>query len=451
MTPITSAIALVLSSATFMVRPGMAFAILIASMLVWPDYLRIPVGPAWMSISRFVAFAIIIRMLSSGRGKEFRFCSLDGLIIVDWVWVIFSTLGAENNTATIVRSFGTGMDTALLYFAARLAIQNEQDVKDAVALLSFTAIYMASIGVIENFTNNSPYRSLISYRPWETEFGVVPDEKRLGLYRARASSSIHIYFGLTMAMVFGIIVAGRAYVGSFFSRTLGPVGGFLATFSSMSSGPWISLILFLFFSRFVNYSLYIKKTLFLVMLTLLGLQFVMNRDIHYLVSYISLNAHTAWYRAKLIDVSIVNLHEYWLFGYGTKSPHHWGAMIDGRPLVDMVNHFVLKAATSGVIGFVIFLSISVVAIRYIMAAWKNTKNAKYRKMAFTLGALLIGVNVAIWSVSMYGTPLKMYYILIALIVSVCSFKLTDDNDIKEPSKPADEIDDVFTIKANTRN
>jgi hypothetical protein len=450
MTLITSGIALALSTATFIVRPGLAFAILIASMLIWPDYLRIPVGPAWMSISRFVAFAIILKMLSSGRGKDFRFCALDGVIIADWLWIILSTLGAENNMSTIIRALGTGMDTALLYFAARLTIQNEQDFKDAIGLLSITAIYMAIIGIVENITNNSPYRSLIHYRPWETAFGEVPDEKRLGLYRARASSSIHIYFGLTMAMVFGIIVAGRGYISNFFSKTFGPIGGFFATFSSMSSGPWISLILFLFFSKFFNYSQYIKKAIMLSVLALLGLQIVMNRDIHYLVSYISLNAHTAWYRAKLIDVSIINLHEYWLFGYGANTPHHWGAMIDGRPLVDMVNHFVLRAATTGVLGFILFLTISVIAIRYIMAAWKKTTNIKYRKMVFTLGALLIGVNVAIWSVSMYGTPLKMYYILIALIVSVCSFNMQNDADEERPIKSDVGFDDIYTIKANTR-
>ncbi len=423
MLPVTISLAALFCIIALFVRPGVAFSLIIASMLVWPDYLRIPMGPALMSVSRLLTIVILIRFLMQGRGRNLKFGLVDGLIIAEWFWLTLANIFADGNLLFLTRSIGTFFDTVLVYFAARLCIQNSRDILYAGSTLGLVAVGMGGLGIYESITNYSPYDSLIKYRRWETIFGEVADEKRLGFYRAKASDSVHIYFGLTMAAVGGILVAFRAYSRGLFGRKLGVVGAYLGTLSSFSSGPWISAVAFFVFTRFYSKKKYIQPVIWVVLLVLVLFHVISSRGAHFLISYLALNPTTAWYRAKVIDVAISELDKYWLFGFGASSPNYWGALVDGRHLVDIVNHYIIVATKSGLPGFFIFVCISIFALRKIYKTSRLTRDRSHDILLFMLGCLLLSFNVAILSVGLFGTSLKMYYIVLAVILSVCSFPI----------------------------
>jgi hypothetical protein len=414
---VTVAIAAISCVLALIVRPGLAAAILVASMLLWPDFMRIPFGPALMSCSRFVALTLVTRWIFSGRISQQDLCTVDLLVIANWVWLIAAKVFSGSPSATISQAVGSGLDTAIIYLAVRFAFRSKEDLFDFSRWLSIVTLITGGIALVEMLTNTSPYRALMHYRSWDTIFAEVPDEKRLGLFRARVSDSVHIYFGLTSMMIAGILAAAHQTYRSNLVQKFGLVGAYIGNFASLSTGPWIAGISNILIARLRFRPRLIKPIINAALLILVLAHILSNRGVHYLVSYTALSGSTAWYRSRLIDVAIEHLNEYWLFGYGARSMAHWGREIDGRAYVDVVNQYILVASSSGVLGMLLFIGISIYALKRTVRAWKLQEESNAQHLLFILASTLVSANIAIMAVNMYGTSIKVYFILVATIVA----------------------------------
>lgn len=411
-------------------RPSTALGIVVMSMMVWPEFLRIPVGPAAMSAPRLVALALILRLLFMGRHKMVGLFWVDKLIIVMWIWnpVAAIIMGAE--TSHIYEMIGRGFDTVFMYFVARFTFTSASDVKGFFLPLSLTILFMAYAGAQEALTSNSLYQAFASYT---TE--VHTGEYRYGLLRARASTSISIYFGMAMMLLLGFSWSVRGYVNSGFTARFILFVAFIGTLSSMSSGPWLGCIILIIFNLYAGRPSLIKPSLRLVLIAAILLEVASNRHFYNLIDYVALNEATAWYRTRLMEVAFSNLDEFWLAGVGSDWPHHWGAQLDTRVTIDVVNHFLIVGLYGGLPAMYMYIATHVGAVRRGIRAWHDTNDPSRRKLIFGLAAAVLALDLSSMSVGLYGPPLLLSNILLGMLVSV-SVAWKVEEEFVGPLRPA---------------
>src|ERR1043166_1938838 len=84
MEPFTIAVAVVASIAALVLRPGRATGVIVMSMLLWPEYLRVPMGLAQMSAPRIAAFFLAARMVAGDPLPRWRWADVVGLVWGGW-------------------------------------------------------------------------------------------------------------------------------------------------------------------------------------------------------------------------------------------------------------------------------------------------------------------------------------------------------------------------------
>lgn len=412
MIALTAIVSLLVAICAIVMRPTLALGAIIASALLWPEYLRIPAGIQF-SAPRIGAMVLLVRLLGSQRHRV-GFGGTDILVLVYYLWLVGSALATSSPVTTTV--IGSGLDTALMYFVARRAFAVPSEAKDLIAPLAITAGAMVLAGLSEAIARNSPYVPLLQYSPGYNEAG-GGSEVRLGMRRAFGPTQQPIYFGMAMMMITGLIFALRGLFKARWQFHLAFASAFVATLTSLSSGPWAALILTgamnaLFFARWL-----IKPAIWGALLLMIFFEAFSSRHFYHLIDYLSLDQGTAWYRSRLIEVGFMHLHEYWMFGYGGQSPSHWGREIDGRGMVDMVNNYLIVAYFGGVFAVVLYLAIKGLALASVVRAFKSG-NPAVQKIAFSLGALMIATSASEFSVGLFATPLILYFMLLGCMVSV---------------------------------
>jgi hypothetical protein len=395
---------------------GAAVGILVASMLVWPEYLRIPMGLFEASAPRLIALMLIGRALVRGKHRELRSCRADKIVLAIWGWTILAAIIAGAMSSHVTSLIGRGFDTVLMYFVVRFYITSAENLKELMRWLSYVAIIMGILGIVETTSSWSPYGGMVAFRTWS--WFPIEDQFRSGFMRAKGSTEIHIYFGIAMMLVTGILWSINK---GFPFRRIGRWAillGVLGTLSSMSSGPWLGCMLMFVFALYRTKTIWILRSIYLLVAIGLFLEVASNRHFYNLIDYVTLDPHTAWYRARLLEVAASHLSEFWLVGVGSQWPHHWAETLDGRNHVDIVNHFLLVALYGGLPALFMYIASHCIAISYVIDFWKSNADIPLRLVAFNLACVLIALDFSSMSVSLFGPPQILAHILLALIVAV---------------------------------
>ncbi len=254
-----------------------------------------------------------------------------------------------------------------------------------------------------------------AYRTWvwiakEPEF-------RLGMMRAKVSTSVHIYYGMAMMLIAGIAWAIRANPRvrkmSTFTALFAAVGGL----ASMSSGPWLAIVTLIFCNMYILRPSLIKPTLYVMLAFAIFLELASNRHFYNLIDYLALNSTTAWYRTRLLEVAVEQWRDYWIFGSSGIDINYWGGLLDGRRHIDLVNHFVIVAVNGGIPAFLMYVFSHVNAVRYGAKTRKTSKDPYRRKLIFFLISALIALDVSSMSVGLFEQPLILTNILLGMLVS----------------------------------
>lgn len=395
---------------------GAAVAVLILSMLAWPEYLRFPLGIFDSSVPRLVALLLLAKAISRGQHKEISPCVVDRYVLLLWAWTMLAAIISGAPVSHFTQMIGRGLDTVLIYFVVRYYIVTFEDLKGMAWWLGLAAAIMGILGVVEAFTGKSPYTGMTDFRTWHWVDKDV--EYRLGLMRAKASTSVHIFFGLAMMMLTGILWSINRALPSNRFRSLAILLGFAGALSSMSSGPWLACAMLLLFGLYRFRLDLIKPSLMLIAFAAIGLELASNRHFYNLIDYLALDAHTAWYRTRLLEVAFSRLYEFWLIGVGGEWPHHWGAILDGRQHIDVVNHFLIISLYGGIPALILYLLSHWHALKRIAILLQSTAGTPLGMAAFNLGAVLVALDISTMSVGLFGPPLLLSHVLLALIISV---------------------------------
>ncbi len=388
-------------------------------MLVWPEYLRFSVALFDSSAPRLVALLLLVKAMIRGQHQKISPCAVDHYVLLLWAWTILASVIAGANATHIVQMIGRGLDTVLMYFVVRYYIVTIEDLKSMAWWFGLAAAIMGILGVVEAFTGKSPYTGMTDFREWR--WFDKPDAYRWGLLRAKASTSVHIYFGMAMMMVTGMLWAVHRSLSHSRVRTLAILLGFAGAFSSMSSGPWLACIMLFLLGFFQFRPDLIKPALMLIAFAAIGLEVASNRHFYNLIDYLALDSHTAWYRTRLLEVAFSRLTEFWLIGVGADWPHHWGMLLDGRLHIDVVNHFLIVALYGGLPAMILYILSHWHALKRIVMLFGSTAGTTLRTTAFNLGVVLVSLDLSSMSVGLYGPPLLLSNVLLALIISVTGF------------------------------
>ena len=423
---------------------GAAVAVLILSMLAWPEYLRFPLGIFDSSVPRLVALLLLAKAIGRGRYQQVSSCSVDRYVFLLWVWTMLAAVISGAPMSHFTQMIGRGLDTLVMYFVVRFYIVTFDDLKGMVWWLALVAAGMGLVGVVEAFTGKSPYSGMTEYRTWQWFEKAV--EYRLGLMRARASTSVHIFYGLSMMIVTGILWSINKGLPRNSVRSIAMLLGFAGALSSMSSGPWLACGMLFIFGLYRQRLNLIKPTLLLIAFAAVGLELASNRHFYNLIDYLALDAQTAWYRTRLLEVAFSRLSEFWLIGVGAAWPHHWGMLLDGREHIDVVNHFLIVALYGGLPAMILYILSHWHALKRIGDLLQSAAGTSLGIAAFNLGVVLVSLDFATMSVGLFGPPLLLSHVLLALIVSVTGFEKS--TEVTAGSLESTALDVSKSLKAN---
>jgi hypothetical protein len=408
MVTVTLLVSVAASIMVFFLSPVYGLIVYLASFVYYPSYFSAPLGTIDFTVRRIVILAILAKLfLQTDLPGRFRFVWLDKLIIVFFTaQILAGATTAQSLGAFLENRAGAIFDMVLPYFAVRLIVINKDRYLTLLKGILFSVAPLAIFGFYQCLTGRNPLVFIPGQRYSEPPM-------RLGFYRAALTFSHSIMFGLYFAML-GPICAGLWYSIRKnrwpYTIALGLMA--LGVFSSMSSGPILATILAMVFIAFYRFRQYWKIVVAVVILMCGSIEIISNRHFYDVLGGFTLDPTTSWYRSKLIDVALFQggMSGHWLTGFGEVDPG-WAPKIDGRDHTDIVNQYILVLSCYGLMGLIPFIAVIIVALNAIIKAFQMSVSEGDRWLIWCLAGALFGLLVSLFTVSLFGPPTSILYIL----------------------------------------
>ncbi len=396
------------------VRPVYGLAVY-AILAMWYPYCvgTVSVGTIDFSVGRIVIIVLFVKIfLSTNLTEKFKVMWLDKLVVILFLAEVVAGFTTTEPMRMIEYRSGDFFDMALPYFAVRLIITSKEQYILLLKAIAWSAGILALFAFFESVTGNN---LLKLGRPLS-----VP-EIRLNLLRRAQTTFRHpIYFGvfcgMTGAVCMGLVKSVKK--NAFLYKAL--VGlMFLGAFASMSSGGLLAMVGALLFIGFFRYRYYWKQTIVGVVIMCGLVEVISNRHFYDVIGRFTFNSATAWYRARLFEVAFFEggMSGHWLTGYGMADPR-WCDKIDMRDHTDMVNHYLMKLCRYGVVGFIPFCVVIATAIKELFKAFWAINDDADRWLIWCLAGGLMAVLLAFNSVSLFGQPMILLFMMFGFCVTV---------------------------------
>jgi hypothetical protein len=151
-----------------------------------------------------------------------------------------------------------------------------------------------------------------------------------------------------------------------------------------------------------------------VVFALLCVHIVWNHPVWYLIAKVDVSGgSSSWHRFALIDQCVHHFGDWWLFG--VKSTAEWG-----WDMWDTANQYVGTCDASGLLPFILFMSILVYGFKYLGTARKRATSQKERIFFWALGASLFANVVSFFGISYWDQTQVVWYALLASIAAVAA-------------------------------
>lgn len=366
----------------------------------------VKVGTLDFSVGRIVIVILFIKVLfSTDLVSKFKVIWLDRLVIILFVAEVIAGLTTTDAMWLFEYRSGDFFDMALPYFAVRLIIRSKKEFITLLKIMAVSAAVLATFSIFESLTGYN----LVEFG---RNFGI--SDKRLEyFYRARTTFRHPIYFGVFSGMMGGLCMAllkndKRHQI----FNTILVILIFLGAFFSMSSGGLLAMVGGLGFIAFYKFRHYWKQGIIMVIVMCGIVEMISNRHFYDVIDRFTFNAQTAWYRSRLFEVAFFEggMSDHWIFGYGYVDPR-WCDKIDMRNHTDMVNHYLLVLSRYGLVGFVPFCAVILVSLRILFKGFWKVYAESDRWLIWCLGGALASVLLAFHSVSLFGQPMIMLFMI----------------------------------------
>ncbi|MFC1738364.1 O-antigen ligase family protein [Planctomycetota bacterium] len=365
------------------------------------------------SVGRILIIVLFIKILfDKNITQNFKWIWLDRLILILFGAEIVAGLFNAEPMKLLEYRGGDFFDMALPYFAVRLIITTKERYITLLKAIAWSAGILALFAFYESLTGHN----LLAFGSRETS-----EIRMRFFYRARATFRVCIYYGIFSAM------AAAMCMGLFknikknklvYKILVGLM--FLGCFSSMSSGGLLAMVVGLAFIAFYKYRRQWKTAIIGIIIMCGVVEIVSNRHFYNVVDRFTFNSATAWYRTKLFEIAFFEggMSGHWFTGFGCFTDPGWGERIDMRDHTDMVNHYLMKLSRYGLVGFIPFCMVILTAIRRLFKDFWLVSTDSDRWLIWCLAGGLFSVLSAFNSVSLFGQPMIMLFMMFGFCIAV---------------------------------
>jgi len=414
----TLGIAGIASLLVLFLRPTRAFAVYIAALLFYPTYLVVSLGTIDISASRIVIAVLLLKFLADNNLRSrFKWCRLDGWVAFYMAIGIVVMCITRPPLEALENRGGFLMDTWLVYLAARLCINDRAALISVVKWVGVILVPLAILGVLESATDWHPYVALRHYSLWRPDADMVK-ESRFGLARAVGAFSHSIMFGTVFAILLPCLWSLRHEGGCWLKLAYLLSGvAIIGVLSSMSGGPWNTVIVVILLLALERYKHWVKPLLIFFVFLCIFTEVASNRPFyHVIVSYANPLGGAGWHRAKIIDCAIEDVGKWWLVGYGGQDPG-WGPNM-GMTWTDVTNGFVLAGVNYGILGVIGLCAIFTSAIRMLVRLYNRSHEPVLKSWCWALATVLVAVIITFMGVGFFGQTQTIFYCILGVVGSM---------------------------------
>jgi hypothetical protein len=443
---LTLIVAAAASLLAFALPPVYGLVVYLASFAWYPTYLAVPVGTIDFTVRRIVILAIFANLyLRTTVPSRFKMILLDKLIIGFFVAQIASGIFTTPVMKLLENRAGEIFDVVLPYFAARMILTEKRHYLTFLKGAMLVAAPLAVVGFFQCWTGNNPVGFLRSYDAFRGPIGYSPIA-RAGFFRANVTFSHSIMYGLYFAMLGPLCAAlpvsfrgarGKYYAGLALMA--------LGVFASMSSGPVLAALLAVMFFCLYPLRRYWKPIATVIVLGCLCVEIISNRHFYDVLGDFTFSAQTAWYRSKLIDVALFQggMSGHWIVGFGYGVDPRWCDKLDGRDHTDMVNHYLLVLCEFGLVAFVPFVLMNIEVAKNLVRAYRSCRFDEDRWLVWCLAGGLFGLLISLMSVSLFGAPTTIYYLMMAFSGALPAMMAKTSVVVRRRVAPAPDVAQVW--------
>ena len=391
-------------------------AFLAAALLIPPDQVLLVGGVHFPMLRILAVFGFVRFLRAKFVGKESIFSGgmngIDKSVIALSVFSLISGMLLWRVWAQLVFQLGSLVSVFGAYFLLRFLIRDSDDVGHAIRVLAVAAGLITPIVLYERFTGvNLLYSTLGGSRAELLGSAVVRD----GHFRAAGPFAISILAGTFGGILFPLCLGlwwkrriDRKYA------VLGMVASILISISASSSTAMLGLVGGIVGLCFWPLRRRMRIIRWGIVGVLLSLHLYMKSPVWHLIAYIDLTgSSSSFHRYNLLNQCIIHFWDWVLVG--TKSYADWG-----WDMYDLCNQYVFIADQSGLIPLLSFLTIIVLAFRYVGKAWRSALYREQRLFIWALSASLFANVVAFLGVSYFDQTIVVWYVVLAMICAMVS-------------------------------
>lgn len=386
------------------------------------------VGGLALDASRVVILLCLLPVTGlflSGRGGQMRAEDMLLFAYVGWISIAFFVYGGFGQIEFIGISIA---EMITPYLLARCFIRTEAQYTAMIRLVVAIIAVMACAAAVESVTGFRVFNRIFDVIG-QTHSGIGASyEQRLGLTRAGTVFQHPILYGVAMSLFFAIAIHTPRAADP--KKTGGARNGIIvgaATFFSLSTGAWLSLIVqigLLMWDRiFIAFKARWKTFMWLAAAGYVTIDLLSNRTpFEVFVSYATLNSGTGYMRILIFIYGMDNVWANPIFGLGLGNWVRPGWMHASS--VD--NFWLLQAMRTGIPAFLLIaLTYGLVLYRLARRRMPNER-LRLQRNAYVYG--LAGVALALCTVHVWGPVLYLLVFMLGAASWMHTLPDTSDQD-----------------------
>ena len=359
--------------------------------------------PAGIRLSPSRAMFLVLVPLLTVRllmGRYGRVRLVDGLVFLHVVWLAMAI--AANNPDAFVTFVGSNAIILLGgYLVGRATIRDAADMRGLAWMLGLLVLASLPFAFYETRSARMVIPPLIDRIPGFFSNHNIGYDRRLGFDRVQFVFAHPIHYGLWCSLAFGLVLAGLRDVIGRTRRLLwaGAIG--FATFLSLSSGPFLAMIVQVFLAGYGFATRRVAHSWRMFMIgfaAFYAIAEVLSDRPAYLaiVSRLTFSTHTTYLRQTLLEFGIRQIERTPLLGIGYNTwelPHYMTGSLD--------NYWLMTAIVYGLPAFLAlfgaYLLILIRAGRRDFAVGTPLWGLRFGYLITMIGLGLSLATVAIWS------------------------------------------------------
>ena len=417
---VTLAISLFGIAGIFLSTPVTGFAIYLALLCWYPQNLSVQIGSADFTTGRIIIIFLFFFTLYRYGYRFFKVNVFDVIIAIFVLGKLTSSLINVDLSLAILREGSRFLEYILPYYICRAIINDKASLFKFIRLMILFLAPLTIIGLYQCITGTNLFGFLAKYSAWGLRYQEL--RMRMGLYRANASFSVHIIYGLFFAGLVPLCI-GLWYKSVFKRSTIVIITCILllGPFSSMSSGPLLSIMVSIAIMFLYPFRKYWPLFLVFIISTCMFLEYYSNRHWYLVFSRIAFSEINAYYRVDLVKEALGGgMSGHWVTGYGYVAPDATPEEYDtdfNWVHNDLVNIYVLFLVTYGLLGLLPYLCINFMYYKRLFRILRYSDNEADTFFVYCLMSTMMGWNIAMFTVAALNQVYTLLMILIGIIAN----------------------------------